>query len=251
MRLTPALARPQLTVPVAREPGLAGPTIALAVALVVFGNSIAALPGDLQDHGLTIAAKLGVMCALVAVLAVALRVPARDLGLQRDHAGRGLLTGASLAVLLSLPIVAFFAFPVVMPGGEIEYAVVEEKSARAFWTWMLVTLPLSTALFEEVVFRGCLHGLAVRAYGLVAGIALTSMTFVLWHGVINYKTMQATNAADTMALTAGAHVASFAGLFAGGVIFSVLRHRTGSVAAPFAFHWLIVLAMNTTLYLLS
>lgn len=251
MRLTPALARPQLILPVAREPAFVAPAVALALGLVVFGNSVSALPGDAQSHWLTITAKLGLMSALVAVLAFVLRLPARDLGLERDHVGRGLLIGAALAALLSLPIVAFFAFPVVMPGGEIEYAVVEDKSALAFWTWMLVTLPLSTALFEEVVFRGCLHGLAVRAYGLVTGIALTSMTFVLWHGVINYKTMQATNAADTMALTAGAHVASFAGLFAGGVIFSILRHRTGSVAAPFAFHWLIVLAMNTTLYLLS
>lgn len=251
MRLTPALARPQQTLPAAREPALVPATAALAVALVVFGNSVAALPGDAQDHGLTITAKLVVMCALVAVIAIALRVPIRDLGLQRDYLGRGLVTGAVLAALLSMPIVAFLAFPVVMPGREIEYAVVENKSALAFWTWMLVTLPLSTALFEEVVFRGCLHGLAVRAYGLISGIAFTSMTFVLWHGVINYKTMQATNATDTMALAAGAHAASFAGLFAGGVIFSVLRHRTGSVAAPFAFHWLIVLAMNTTLYLLS
>lgn len=250
MRLTPALARPRLVLPV-QGPAFVAPAVALALGLIIFGNSVSALPNDAQAHWLTITAKLGLMSALVAALTWALRVPARDLGLQRDHLGRDLLVGAALAALLALPVIAFFAFPVVMPGGEIEYAVVEDRSATAFWTWMLVTLPLSTALFEEVVFRGCLHGLAVRAYGLVAGIAVTSMTFVLWHGVINYKTMQATNAADTMALTVGAHVASFAGLFAGGVIFSILRHRTGGVAAPFAFHWLIVLAMNTTLYLLS
>ena len=129
--------------------------------------------------------------------------------------------------------------------------MVDGKSTAAFLIWMLVTLPLATALFEEVTFRGCLQSVAVRTYGVAAGIALMALAFTLWHGVINFKTIQDTNAAGGVALPMAAYTASAVGLFVGGVIFGVLRHRTGSVVAPFAFHWLIVLAMNTTLFVLS
>jgi hypothetical protein len=136
-------------------------------------------------------------------------------------------------------------------GGDIEYNVVADKSTSSFLAWMLLRNPVGVAVFEEVLFRGCLQAVAVRAFGEAQGIAFSAMTFVLWHVVINYKTVQATNAGDELAVASMAHMASFWGLFTGGIIFGLLRQRTGNLAAPIAFHWLIVLAMNTTLFVLS
>ncbi|MFQ6019244.1 MAG: type II CAAX prenyl endopeptidase Rce1 family protein, partial [Dehalococcoidia bacterium] len=62
------------------------------------------------------------------------------------------------------------------------------------------------------------------------------------------QTVRDTSAGESVALAGMAQVASMVGLVLGAVFMSVLRHRTGSLAAPIAFHWLIVVAMHGTLF---
>jgi len=253
MRLATAIPRvaPSPSLERRQQRPLAIATIALAAALVLFGNAFSAMPVELHDHPAAVAAKVIVAVVVVAATVAFARVSLRDAGICRDGCIRGLALGSLLALALAVPIVVYFAFPIGMPGREIEYGAVSDRSTASFLVWMLVTLPLATALFEEVAFRGCLQGVAVRAYGTILGIAIMAMAFTLWHGVINFRTIQSTNAAGGMALSSAAYVASALGLFVGGVLLGALRQRTGSIAAPFAFHWLIVLAMNTTLFVLS
>jgi membrane protease YdiL (CAAX protease family) len=41
------------------------------------------------------------------------------------------------------------------------------------------------------------------------------------------------------------------GLFVGGAAFALLRWRTGGVAGPFFFHWIVVALISVTVWLRS
>jgi membrane protease YdiL (CAAX protease family) len=88
----------------------------------------------------------------------------------------------------------------------------------------------------------------VRAYGPWRGVLLGAVAFALWHLVINFQTVRDTSVSDSVALASMAQAASMLGLILGAVFMSVLRLRTGSLAAPIAFHWLVVVAMHGTLF---
>ena len=104
----------------------------------------------------------------------------------------------------------------------------------------MVRIPLETALAEEVIFRGVLLGLGLRSRSRIGAVVSSSIWFGLWHvyptlgslgrggggGVVGDQPHHVGGAtAGVVAATAGA-----------GVLFAVLRLRSGSVAAPVIAH---------------
>lgn len=229
----------------------AAAALVLAGMLVLFGNGLSALPESFYEHW---GVSLGKVSLLLPLLLWAVRVErlsAQELGFARGSLVRSALLGGVLAVLLSVPIILYFAFPLVVAEGQIEYEGVADETVGSLLLWALIQQPLGTAVFEEVSFRGVLQALAIRPFGAVRGVTLTAATFTLWHAVINYRTLQQTNVGDDPLLAGLAHAGSFAGLFAGGLLLSILRQRTGSLAGPIVFHWLIVVAMMSGLFVLA
>jgi hypothetical protein len=54
---------------------------------------------------------------------------------------------------------------------------------------------------------------------------------------------------ESAPLVALAYFGSLLGLFVGGAAFALLRWRTGGVAGPFFFHWIVVALMTVTVWL--
>lgn len=71
------------------------------------------------------------------------------------------------------------------------------------------------------------------------------------HEVGQYGTIEDTSFGDDPAWTIVGRAGSLLALFVGGMAFGVLRLVTGGLAAPMAFHWMVVVAMRGTLFALE
>ena len=160
-----------------------------------------------------------------------------ELGL--DHrrlahsAGWGLLAGA----VASLPVRLFFAFPLVSHEAITQPEFRRLSPGRLVWLLCSQFL-LSTAVFEEVTFRGVLHAKLARLVGLKRALVIGSAVFAAWHCVITWYNLRRSNLPRRLfwPLFAGAMGA----LFAAGGMFGLLRLGTGHLAAGVVAHWLIV-----------
>jgi len=93
-----------------------------------------------------------------------------------------------------------------------------------------VGLPLGTAIPEELAFRGLVLGLLIRKLTPLRAALVTSAIFVAWHVVVQVQTLAVINFTSPWLIVPAMGLA-FAGVFAGGVIFALLRLRTRNLAA--------------------
>ena len=112
---------------------------------------------------------------------------------------------------------------------------------------MLLRIPVGTVAWEEIAFRGVLQAALRRVLAEPAATAVASATFGIWH----IRPTAEALAANRLARTRGARIAAVtavaAGTAAAGALLSVLRERSGSLAAPVLAH----LAANCTAPLAS
>jgi len=234
---------------VGRETAVA---VALALLIIAYGNLLSLRPDHIRaafDWAFILAslALLGLLI-LWAVRVEGISLP--TLGITSANAGRSALAGAALGAVIILPAVLYFIFPLGLEDG-IGYEDVEEQTWGGFLLWALVNQPVGTAFFEEVLFRGVLLAKMTVVWGQRQALVASSLTFALWHLVINFRTIQHTEVATPVALAALAQIASLFGLFLGGLFLGLLRQRTGNLAGCVTFHWLVVTAMTGTLFMMS
>ncbi len=100
-------------------------------------------------------------------------------------------------------------------------------------------VPLATVVFEEVAFRGVLWGLFEVAHGALWATVVSALLFGLWHvlpavdGARQNSPTARVARADLLRQVAGTIV--FTAL--AGLVFGVLRDRSGSLLAPGLLHW--------------
>ncbi len=149
--------------------------------------------------------------------------------------GWGLGVGAGAVVLI---VVAAFA-----PGTEDFFSDdrVAEATVGDVIVDSVVRIPLATALFEELVFRGVLFAVLMRHLRPVLALLVASAIFGVWHvapalGFADANTGSPVSGdwavvAGTVVLTAAA-----------GAFLTWLRVRADSLVAPVLVHW----AVNAT-----
>ncbi len=114
----------------------------------------------------------------------------------------------------------------------------------------MVGLPLGTAIPEELAFRGLVLGLLIRKLTPLRATLVTSAIFVAWHVVVQVQTLAVTNFTNPWQIVPAMGLA-FAGLFAGGVIFALLRLRTRNLAGAVVAHWLFDAGLITGLFFMT
>lgn len=226
------------------------PAAGLAALLVAYNNLIFALPGDLAfPDGWFLYPRAVLVPLLVVVWAIrSQRLSLRDLGITTRGLVRGSAMGLALAAAVALPAAFYFTFPIGVSHGSIDFDSSAHDSAGAFLLWALVQYPLTSAVFEEVLFRGVLLALAWRSFGIAGGALFSAVTFAGWHIAVDYTTMNDSNVADNAAFFAFAQAGALVALFVGGLALAALRRRDVSLAGPIVFHWLAVVAMNAALF---
>ena len=135
----------------------------------------------------------------------------------------------AFALVMAGPVVALaLAASAVFLGLPQQTSELEEllsgRRALAAWTlWGVIVAPA----FEELVFRGFLFPVFARSVGPWLGIVLTAIPFGFLHGAQNHWAWQ-----PVLLITVA------------GVIFGVVRHKTGLTSAAFLLH----AAYNATVF---
>jgi uncharacterized protein len=98
----------------------------------------------------------------------------------------------------------------------------------------LVRIPIGTAAFEEIAFRGVLYALLHHAAGGRVALAGSSAAFGLWHIGPTLATLRINDVPASGCPT----VAAVAGTAVAGVALGGLRVRSGHVLAGWLAHWM-------------
>jgi membrane protease YdiL (CAAX protease family) len=186
-------------------------------------------------------------CAAATALgaAAAAGLTGDDLGLSPDKLRPGLRRGAAAAA----PVVAALALAALTPATRplLDDERVASLTNRQLAYQVLVRIPVGTVAWEEIAFRGVLQAALRRILAEPAATAAASTTFGLWHIRPAAEALALNRLAPSRAARIAAVTAVAAGTAAAGALLSVLRERSGSLAAPVLVH----LAANCTAPLAS
>lgn len=178
--------------------------------------------------------------ALTVVLLLVAKVAglgADELGLARDRLGAGVRWG-----LLALGAVALALTAGVVLGDALGplAALFDDERAQLgtgalMWT-ALVRIPVGTVVFEEIAFRGVLLAAMLRVTTTRRAVLWSSAVFGVWHVPPTIVALQLNDLAPftvsgVLGIVAGVVVTAL-----GGVVFALLRVRSGSLLAPMLAH---------------
>jgi uncharacterized protein len=178
------------------------------------------------------------LTAGLLLLARVVQLSATEVGFGRAQLGRGLRWGAGAALLVASvlgvglllqdhvePVALLLSDQrAVMPPGGVVYQAT-------------LRIPLGTALFEEVAFRGVLLATLARTMRLASAMAVSSVAFGLWHVPPTMVALQV----NGVVVSSPAGISAIAGAVlvttVAGMMFCWLRQRSGSLLAPILAHW--------------
>ncbi len=145
--------------------------------------------------------------------------------------------GMAVAVVMVVILAIGVLLPPTRPFFEDERAA--DMSFGLLLYHVIVRIPLGTAVFEEVAFRGVLYGVGKRVWSAPRAAVVSSALFGLWH-ILPTLTVTETNlgVADT-AGSAAAVIAGVLGTFVAGLFFVWVRERADSLVAPIVVHAVI------------
>ena len=203
--------------------------VAYGVALVMYNNVIGAQGWHRRWYT---PVNAGAAAASLAI-AAASGLTAEDLGLGRDRWLPGRL-GSLLSAATAAGWLAAAAVPSARP--VLDDNRISGLDGRGVAYQTLIRIPVGTAAWEEIAFRGVLQAMLRRVMSEPAAIAVTSGVFGLWHirptaGALRANGLASGRGQAVTRVAAGVVVTA-----AGGVAFSWLRARSGRLAAPVALH---------------
>lgn len=201
----------------------------------------ALLVGAVTDLGLGDTGYVARNLALTGVALLAARRAgwgAEQLGLTRARLGAGLRWGAAAAGIVGAVVgTGVVVADALAPVGTLLSDQRAQLPAAALATAVLVRIPLGTALFEEVLFRGALlTAFRARCRPLVAEVA-SSVVFGLWHVAPTIVALRLNDVAPGSVAGLGAITGAVVVTAVGGLLFCRLRTVSGSLLAPILAHW--------------
>jgi uncharacterized protein len=179
--------------------------------------------------------------ALTAGLLIAARragLGAAALGLTRERLSDGLRWGVGAVVAIAVVVWAGVAFAEALPF--VPTLLADERAqleGAELAIAVLVRIPLGTALFEEVVFRGLLLAVFLRCCPPRVAVLASSVVFGLWHIAPTAVSLELNGATPTSAAGMAAIAGTVALTTVAGLAFTWLRWRSGSLLAPVLAHW--------------
>ena len=173
-------------------------------------------------------------CAAAAALAAAgaSGLTAGEMGLGRGARRPGRLASALAAATLG-GYLAAAAMPVTRPFLNDKRVTTLDGPGLAYQ--VAFRIPVGTVLWEEIAFRGVLQAALRRVMPEPAAIVVASGVFGIWHIRPTAAALRVNQLAGDR-LFAARVTAGVAATAAGGALFSWLRARSGSLAAPVLLH---------------
>jgi membrane protease YdiL (CAAX protease family) len=174
-----------------------------------------------------------------------------DIGMRRENLGTSAAWGLAVGCGMALLPMLFLVFPIILPRPVQLVAFAVPDTSMIPLAVALVALRNTTAVFEEILFRGLIQERGIRWLGPTGGIALSVGLFVVWHTVVTFHGVQETNLTGAAVPWPLLYLAASVPLGMAGVVFSLLRQRSGNLAAPTVAHWAVNSLMQGMLVVLS
>jgi uncharacterized protein len=183
------------------------------------------------------AVSVGLLTAVLVLIAWNAGATITDLGLGRKDMPSGLLYGAGVFGLVLLVLVVAAVIPAT--SGFLHDSRAQISGGRLLYE-LGVSLVLLTAIPEEFAFRGVLLGSGVRMWGPWRASLVTSVLFGLWHIAPTLHTMSDNHVFRGASTSTGGRVllvlGAIAVTFVAGLAFCWLRLRSKSLIAPIIAH---------------
>jgi uncharacterized protein len=177
---------------------------------------------------------------LVVLLWVARRAGASwdVIGLDPGHLRAGARWGLVAVAVVALAVAVGTGLADLLPGADVLLADERADLGPGELAWhTLWRIPLGTAAFEEVAFRGALLGLLLTTTTSVRAVVISSVVFGLWHVAPTVVALRMNDVAPGSAEGLGSILGAVAITTVAGVLFCLLRLGSGSLLAPALAHW--------------
>jgi membrane protease YdiL (CAAX protease family) len=212
-----------------RSPRDTGFAVASCAALLAYNGVIGAQPWHRRWYAAVNAGAAG--AALAAAAASGLT--AADLGLGRGTWRPGRL-GSGLPAATAAGWLVAAAVPATRP--LLNDKRISSLDGRGLAYQVAFRIPVGTVLWEEIAFRGVLQAALRRVLPEPAAIAVTSGVFGVWHIRPTAAALRVNGLAGDRGQVRARVAAGVAASAGAGVLFSWLRARSGSLAAPVLLH---------------
>jgi uncharacterized protein len=212
-----------------RSPRDTGFAVASCAALLAYNGVIGAQPWHRRWYAAVNAGAAG--AALAAAAASGLT--AADLGLGRGTWRPGRL-GSGLPAATAAGWLVAAAVPATRP--LLNDKRIASLDGRGLVYQVAFRIPVGTVLWEEIAFRGVLQAALRRVMPEPAAIAVTSGVFGVWHIRPTAAALRVNGLAGDRGQVRARVAAGVAASAGAGVLFSWLRARSGSLAAPVLLH---------------
>jgi uncharacterized protein len=212
-----------------RSPRDTGFAVASCAALLAYNGVIGAQPWHRRWYAAVNAGAAG--AALAAAAASGLT--AADLGLGRGTWRPGRL-GSGLPAAMAAGWLVAAAVPATRP--LLNDKRISSLDGRGLAYQVAFRIPVGTVLWEEIAFRGVLQAALRRVMPQPAAIAVTSGVFGVWHIRPTAAALRVNGLAGDGGQVSARVAGGVAASAAAGVLFSWLRARSGTLAAPVLLH---------------
>jgi membrane protease YdiL (CAAX protease family) len=201
---------------------IAGLIIAIATADYV----VNALASDAVE----IPVKVGIVAGLVLWARRAVGLSWDEIGFGRDDLARSVRIGAVAVLCIAAVVTILVAVPATRSFFE-DGDVADDSTTRRVLMPLLV-IPLGTAIFEEILFRGVVLGVFLRATTQFAAVVASSVLFGCWHLPSALHDARG----ESMGGALGVVVGTIAVTTVAGLLFAALRLSSRGLAAPVLAH---------------
>ncbi len=183
----------------------------------------------------------GAFALIVFTIAQPLGLSVSELGLGLAYVPKGVLIAATASLVLLIIAIGLAHLPFLHGYFLSQTSILKTKTSRILYE-TLFRIPLTTALFEEFLFRGFLLAVFLTYHQTSIAVALCSLVFGLWHifPAINGMNVNSYRRSSKNLKNQAAFVAAtvMATAFAG-VVFCHLRIISNTIIAPWLLHWTI------------
>lgn len=164
------------------------------------------------------------------------------MGLAPATLARGLVFGLAVGIGICAVVLAVSRVQWLRP--HFTDTPFARMSRKRLGSEVAVRIPLGTALFEEVLFRGLLLGLFMQLHTTWAALLLMAVCFGFWHLSGEVRKIETQHGVEQLfGRATGRQWARALGvIFAtalAGLVFGVLCLLSGSLLAPWLVHWAI------------
>lgn len=210
----------------------------LALIIGTYNNLTNLLPSEVHDITY-VPVNLAFLGILLAWVLGKSNLSAADIGLRRDNILSSLKWGALIGILIPAPLFILVAVQDLVWRVGVDDPRIVGITLGTLLYRVLIRIPLATALFEELLFRGILYGRLITLTNFTRTALITSGVFALWHITPTLNVFRDSDAFSSDMLLGLAFVGALFSTFLGGLMFAFIRYRTDSVAGCVAAHGLI------------